>query len=160
MQSHYSVKGAAASLGLGTDNCREVEVDSRGRMRAEHLEQLIAEDLAQGRRPFFVNCTAGTTVLGAFDPINAIADICEQHGVWLHVDVGARTSASKRSILRFVITEKAPTRAFSWLKASNTAFTFKTLLRHYTKGTLTPQSLNVKLGPRRKSHKGRVGWLA
>ena len=93
MQSHYSVKGAAASLGLGTDNCREVEVDSRGRMRAEHLEQLIAEDLAQGRRPFFVNCTAGTTVLGAFDPINAIADICEQHGVWLHVDVGARAPA-------------------------------------------------------------------
>ena len=93
MQSHYSVKGAAASLGLGTDNCREVEVDSRGRMRAEHLEQLIAEDLAQGRRPFFVNCTAGTTVLGAFDPINAIADICEQHGVWLHVDVGARNPA-------------------------------------------------------------------
>ena len=113
MQSHYSVKGAAASLGLGTDNCREVEVDSRGRMRAEHLEQLIAEDLAQGRRPFFVNCTAGTTVLGAFDPINAIADICEQHGVWLHVDVGARTSASKRSILRFVITKKTPIRALT-----------------------------------------------
>ena len=136
VQSHYSVKGAAASLGLGTDNCREVEVDSRGRMRAEHLEQLIAEDLAQGRRPFFVNCTAGTTVLGAFDPINAIADICEQHGVWLHVDVGARTSASKRSIRRFVITEKAPTRAFSWLKAATTAFTFKTLLRHYPKQAL------------------------
>ena len=40
------------------------------------------------------------------------------------------TSASKRSIRRFVITEKAPTRAFSWLKAAITAFTFKTLLRH------------------------------
>ena len=37
----------------------------------------------------------------------------------------------KRSIRRFVITEKAPTRAFSWLKAATTAFTFKTLLRHY-----------------------------
>ena len=37
------------------------------------------------------------------------------------------TSASKRSIRRFVITEKAPTRAFSWLKAATTAFTFKTL---------------------------------
>ena len=43
------------------------------------------------------------------------------------------TSASKRSIRRFVITEKAPTRAFSWLKAATTAFTFKTLLRHYAK---------------------------
>ena len=44
------------------------------------------------------------------------------------------TSASKSSIRRFVITEKAPTiRAFSWLKAATTAFTFKTLLRHYAK---------------------------
>ena len=47
---------------------------------------------------------------------------------------------------RFVITEKAPTRAFSWLKAATTAFTFKTLLRHYAKQALTPRSLNVKLG--------------
>ena len=38
----------------------------------------------------------------------------------------------------FVITEKAPTRAFSWLKAATTAFTFKTLLRHYAKWALTP----------------------
>ena len=60
------------------------------------------------------------------------------------------TSASKRSIRRFVITEKAPTRDFSWLKAATTAFTFKTLLRHYAKRALTPRSLNVKLGPRRK----------
>ena len=47
----------------------------------------------------------------------------------------------------------------SW-KAATTAFTFKTLLRHYTKRALTPQSLNVKLGPQRKGHKGRAGWLA
>ena len=43
------------------------------------------------------------------------------------------SSAWKSSIRRFVITEKAPTRAFSWLKAATTAFTFKTLLRHYAK---------------------------
>ena len=46
-------------------------------------------------------------------------------------DYSLPTSASKSSIRRFVITEKAPTRAFSWLKADTTAFTFKTLLRHY-----------------------------
>ena len=56
-------------------------------------------------------------------------------------------SAPKSSIRRFVIPEKAPTRAFSWLKAATTAFTFKTLLRHYAKRALTPRSLNVKLGP-------------
>ena len=71
-----------------------------------------------------------------------------------------QVSASKRSIRRFVITEKAPTRAFSWLKAATTAFTFKTLLRHYANRALTPRSLNVKLGLRRKSHKVQAVWLA
>ena len=56
----------------------------------------------------------------------------------------------------FTITEKAPTRDFSWLKAPTGAFTFKTLLRHYAKRALTPRSLNVKLGRRRKGHKGRA----
>ena len=62
-------------------------------------------------------------------------------------EVSVVDSASKRSIRRFVITEKAPTRAFSWLKAATTAFTFNTQLRHYAKRALTPRSLNVKLGP-------------
>ena len=65
------------------------------------------------------------------------------------------TSASKSSIQRFVIT-----RAFSWLKAATTAFKFKTLLRHYAKRALTPRSLNLKLGPRHKGHKGWAVWLA
>ena len=56
----------------------------------------------------------------------------------------------------FTITENAPTRAFSWLKAPSSAFTFKTLLRHYAKRALTSRSLNVKLGPRRNYHKGRA----
>ena len=73
------------------------------------------------------------------------------------------TSAANRSIgstTDYTITEKAPTRAFSWLKAATTAFTFKTQLRHYAKRALTTRSLNVKLGPRRKGHKGRAVWLA
>ena len=65
----------------------------------------------------------------------------------LGLAVCLQASASKSSIRRFVITEKAPTRPFSWLKAATTAFTFKTLLRHYAKQALTPWSLNVKLGP-------------
>ena len=46
----------------------------------------LQEDRAKGFLPFFVNCTAGTTVFGAFDPINALADICEEEKIWLHVD--------------------------------------------------------------------------
>ena len=47
-------------------------------------------------------------------------------------------------------------RAFSLLKAPTSAFTFKTLLRHYAKRALTPRSLNVKFGPQRNYHEGRA----
>ena len=60
-----------------------------------------------------------------------------------HIATTPPTSASKRSIRRFVITEKAPTRVFSWLKAATTAFTFKTLLRHYAKWTVSPRLTNL-----------------
>ena len=73
---------------------------------------------------------------------------------------GSSLEIQTKAIRRFVITEKAPTRAFSCLKVATTAFTFKTLLRHYAKRVLTPLSLNVKLGPRRNGHKGRAVWLA
>ena len=60
----------------------------------------------------------------------------------------------------FTIKEKAPTRTFSLLKVSTSTSTFEKLLRHYAERALTPRSLNVKLGPRRKGHKGRAVWLA
>ena len=64
-----------------------------------------------------------------------------------HTDTHRPLEIQTKAIRRFVITEKAPIRAFSWLKAATTAFTFKTLLRHYAKRVLTPRSVNVKLGP-------------
>lgn len=48
----------------------------------------------QGYVPLFVNATAGSTVYGAFDPINEIADICEKYNLWLHVDVSSYRSCS------------------------------------------------------------------
>ena len=56
-------------------------------MVPSELERLVKRDKADGKTPFFVNATAGTTVTGSFDPINAVADIAEKHGMWLHVDV-------------------------------------------------------------------------
>lgn len=64
----------------------------RGRMIPAELERLVKESFAKGHRPYFVNCTCGTTVLGAFDPINPIADICEKYNLWLHIDVRLRSS--------------------------------------------------------------------
>ena len=89
----------------------------------------------------------------------AIKSLSRQLGVLTQQSAPStvNTSASKRSIRRFVITQKAPTWAFSWLKVATTTFTFKTLLRHYTKRVLTPRSLKVKLGPGRNYYKG---WAA
>ena len=62
-------------------------MDEKGRMDPKHLEKLVKEDKKKGYHPFFVNCTSGTTVYGAFDPINEIADVCEKHNIWMHIDV-------------------------------------------------------------------------
>ncbi|XP_055688685.1 glutamate decarboxylase [Lutzomyia longipalpis] len=85
-QSHYSVKSCAAVCGLGTDNCVMVPSDEHGRMITTELERMVLERKAKGQIPFFVSATAGTTVLGAFDPLNEIADICDKYNLWLHVD--------------------------------------------------------------------------
>jgi len=85
-ECHYSIRGGCATIGLGLDNCCKVACDERGRMRPDKLEDLILRHKAEGKTPFFVNATAGTTVKGAFDPIDEIANICNKHDLWLHVD--------------------------------------------------------------------------
>lgn len=56
-------------------------------MIPEELEKEIILRKEKGHVPFFVNATAGTTVVGAIDPLDKIADICQKHQLWLHVDV-------------------------------------------------------------------------
>ncbi|XP_058414133.1 cysteine sulfinic acid decarboxylase isoform X3 [Diceros bicornis minor] len=85
-ECHYSIKKGAAFLGLGTDSVRVVKADERGKMIPEDLERQISLAEAEGALPFLVTATSGTTVLGAFDPLEAIADVCQRHGLWLHVD--------------------------------------------------------------------------
>ena len=69
------------------ENHRSQQISIRGRMKPDKLEEMILKHKAEGRKPFFVNCTAGTTVMGAFDPLHQIADVCQKHHLWMHVDV-------------------------------------------------------------------------
>jgi aromatic-L-amino-acid/L-tryptophan decarboxylase len=85
-QTHSSVEKGLRIAGIGSDNLRLVDVDEAFAMRPDALAAAIAADRAAGLVPFFVTATAGTTSSMAFDPVAAIADVCEGQGVWLHVD--------------------------------------------------------------------------
>jgi glutamate decarboxylase len=83
---HYSILKAAMTCGLGTSNVQIVPVNGKGQMDIAQLESAVQKAEQDGFTPFYVNATAGTTVLGAFDPFNEIADICKTHQMWMHVD--------------------------------------------------------------------------
>ena len=86
IESHYSLSKNAAMTGIGRNQVRFVRTNEKGQMLATHLEELIISDIKEGYEPFFVNATAGTTVLGAFDNIEEISKVCKSHNLWLHVD--------------------------------------------------------------------------
>jgi len=85
-QAHYSFLTAANLLGIGTESVVQVASDATGRMIPSELDDAIRRDRDDGGSPFFVGATAGTTVLGAFDPLEPIAQIARRHDVWMHVD--------------------------------------------------------------------------
>ena len=84
--AHYSIVRAIELLGIGSDNLRAVPIDEHRRMRPGALAEIVKADAAGGRTPMAVVGTAGTTLTGAIDPLGAIADICAEHGIWMHVD--------------------------------------------------------------------------
>ncbi|XP_030571121.1 cysteine sulfinic acid decarboxylase [Drosophila novamexicana] len=114
VDSHYSLQKAAHWLGIGADNCIAVRTNAKGQMLLDDLEDKIKAARARGHDPFFINATAGTTVLGAFDDIAGIADVANRHGLWLHVDACLGGSAllayKNRSLLRGL--ERA--NSFAW----------------------------------------------
>jgi aromatic-L-amino-acid decarboxylase len=85
-EAHYSVDRAVELLGIGASGVRELPVDERRRLRADAVAAAIDADLAAGITPVAVVATAGTTLTGAIDPIDELADVCAERGVWLHVD--------------------------------------------------------------------------
>jgi aromatic-L-amino-acid/L-tryptophan decarboxylase len=73
-------------LGLGSDSIRFISVNDDFEMRIDLLREAIEKDISEGYLPMCVVGTAGTVKTGAFDDLNAIADICVEHNIWFHVD--------------------------------------------------------------------------
>ncbi len=85
-QAHYSNQRSVNVLGIGTDNLVAVESDQEGRIKPSALEAEIEKSLAQGHIPFYIGLTAGTTVLGAYDPVKPCSEIAKKHNIWVHID--------------------------------------------------------------------------
>ncbi len=85
-QSHSSVARAARTLGFRPEQVRVVACDRGFRMSVGALERAMDADRRAGRTPLAVCANAGTTNTGAVDPLRGLAELCRQHGAWLHVD--------------------------------------------------------------------------
>ncbi len=85
-ESHYSIPKNAAFSGIGRDQVRYITTDEFGCIDMAALETAIEKDRAQGLAPAMINLTAGTTVLGAFDPIEPVMTLAKKHNIWVHVD--------------------------------------------------------------------------
>jgi aromatic-L-amino-acid decarboxylase len=84
--THSSIDKGVLTLGLGLDAIRRVPVDEHFRMRPDALREMVAADRTAGHVPVAVVATVGTTSSTSIDPVRAIADVCREDGVWLHVD--------------------------------------------------------------------------
>ncbi|MGH7202251.1 MAG: pyridoxal phosphate-dependent decarboxylase family protein, partial [Planctomycetaceae bacterium] len=97
-EAHYCIARAAGILGLGTEQVIKAELDAKRRIDPNRLDDMLA-DLRRRNVPIVaVAACACATPVGAFDPLNDIADVCRKHGVWMHVDAahGGAAMFSKR----------------------------------------------------------------
>jgi len=85
-QVHHCVHKSINMVGLREAVKRKVPMDSDFRMDPIALKRQILSDIASGLKPFMVIASAGTTDVGAVDPLDAIADICAELDLWFHVD--------------------------------------------------------------------------
>ena len=85
-ESHHSFLKAAMLCGLGRSAVRHVGVDGELRMKPSALAAAIEQDVQEGKAPFLIAATAGTTNAGMIDPLRECAEIAERSRIWFHVD--------------------------------------------------------------------------
>lgn len=92
-QSHYSVKKAAQIIGLGENGVISIPTDKNFCMDVNALKQKYNEAIDEGKKIIAVVSGSCVTATGSYDPIDLIADFCEENDLWLHVDGAHGASA-------------------------------------------------------------------
>ena len=108
-EAHYSNIRAVELLGFGSSAIRSIPIDANRRMNVDEFEAAVKEDLSNGVVPLAVIASSGTTLTGAIDPLDAIADICERYEIWMHVDgaYGAPAAGTDKAKAKFAGIERA-----------------------------------------------------
>jgi aromatic-L-amino-acid decarboxylase len=129
-ETHGWARKAVETLGLGNSALRRIAVDAEYRLDLTQVRQAVREDRSTGALPCCVIATAATVNTGAIDDLSAIADFCQQEGIWLHVDgaFGAllRLSDSLRPLVSGM--ERADSLAFDLHKWGYLPFECATVL--------------------------------
>jgi glutamate/tyrosine decarboxylase-like PLP-dependent enzyme len=117
---HVVTDRAADMLGLGQEAVRKIPVDRDNRLRMDALRRAVVADREADRLPFAVVASAGTVATGAIDPLEEIASLCADEGLWMHVDAAYGGPAVMAEDLRplFAGIERADSIAFDphkWL---------------------------------------------
>lgn len=114
-EAHSSVEKAVKIAGIGRKNLVKIATDEQYRMNPALLRKAISDDLAAGYTPLCVVAALGTTGCTAVDPLKAIADICEENNIWLHVDAAYAGTALLLPEYRWIIEgiEKADSFVFN-----------------------------------------------
>lgn len=135
-EAHYSFEKAFNVLGLGLNNLRSIHTTSSGQIDTTALESEIKKSKDNGEYPFFVAATAGTTVMGEFDPIDELAKITQKEKLWLHVDgawgASVLLSQTHRKLMRGI--EQADSLAWDTHKMLGTGLVSSFFLTRHSNG--------------------------
>lgn len=152
-QTHSSMAKGLRIIGFRPEQRRTVATDEGFRLSIPALEAAIATDRAAGRLPFCVVANGGTTNTGAVDPLDALADVCEREGLWLHVD-GAYGAAA-------VLTERGRAALTGLGRADSiTLDPHKWLFQPYELGCLLVRDANVLYSAFRVDDDDHADYLA
>ncbi|RLA13631.1 MAG: amino acid decarboxylase [Gammaproteobacteria bacterium] len=147
-EAHSSIQKAVELLGLGSDCLRKIEVNDDFTINLQALKHTIDKDLRSGFRPICIIATPGTVNTGAIDDMPAIADMCDEYGIWFHVDgaIGAIAMLSDTARAQLTGIERAHSITLDLHKWMHVPFEASCVLvrdekAHHDSFALTPEYL-------------------